>query len=58
VDLKLMGFVNHMHNVVLYFTSKVFLAREPSNRLRLAADSLSQANADLADLEYELKKVR
>ena len=39
VDLKLMGFVNHMHNVVLYFRSEIFLAREPSNRLWLAADS-------------------
>ncbi len=58
VDLKLIGFVNHMHNVVLYFTSETFLAREPSNRLWLAADSLSHASADLADLEYELKKVR
>jgi hypothetical protein len=58
MDLKLMGFVNHMHNVVLYFTSETFLASEPSNRLWLAPESLSQAGADLADLECELKKVR
>lgn len=58
MDKRLEYFIVCMHNIVLYYSEKSRGTWTAPNRLEMALKQLSCATVHLAEVEYELRKIR